>query len=88
MHEAFSLNKIFMNTILSVSLIDQIQMLTEQDLIRLRFFIDELIRRQHQRIQASQQESAVPFLANLRPLGIPGGKSPFNRALIYDDLTI
>ena len=79
-----------MNTVPNVSLTDQIQMLTEQDLIRLRFFIDDLIRRHRQRIPPKPADAApsVPFLAHLKPVGIPGGKSPFNRALIYDDLAI
>jgi hypothetical protein len=53
----------------------QIKMLTEQDLIRLHFFVDDLIHRQQQCIQDLQQQpaSAVQFLANLRPIGIPGG---------------
>jgi len=79
-----------MNTVLNIHLTAQIQQLAPQDLIRLRLFIDELIRGKHQRTDASKPASApsVRFLSNLRPTGIPGGKQPFNRATIYDDLAV
>lgn len=79
-----------MNTALNIHLTAQIQQLHPQDLIRLRLFIDELIRGKHQWASVRKPEAAPPvrFLSNLKPTGIPGGKQPFNRAMIYDDLAV
>lgn len=73
------------------NLSQQIQLLNQQDLLRLRLFIDELIQRRNtqEEVQKTSQPPAPPtFLSNLRTLNIPGGKSSFTRALIYDDLAI
>jgi hypothetical protein len=79
-----------MNTALNIRLTEQIQQLTQQDLIRLCLFIDEILRGIPQQGQLRKPEMAPParFLAGLKPTGIPGGKIPFNRAMIYDDLAI
>lgn len=82
-----------MNTMFNIPLTEQIQRLTEQDLIRLRLFIDELLRSQQIRtpVHTVRKTTAAPsgrFLADLKPIGIPGSKAPFNRSMIYDDLAV
>jgi hypothetical protein len=72
-----------MNTTQNLQIRDQIQTLASKDLIQLRAFIDDLIRKQ--RISREAKVTVMPhqgILSDIKPIGIPGPKVPFDRNMI------